>query len=153
VFTTDYRGVAELGLIAGAGVLISLASSLTLLPALLSLGAAERPRFQAASLAAVAKLRHVPITYSRPIRWAALALGLFAASLVPRATFDHRESVNTNRCSPDLLAGSASPWTVDWACRSPAAQALAAARERPWSKDARWRFRARAGRSARCSTR
>ncbi|MCU0670338.1 MAG: MMPL family transporter [Myxococcota bacterium] len=133
-FPTDYRGVAELGLIAGAGVLISLASSLTLLPALLSLGAAERPRFQAASLAAVAKLRHVPITYSRPIRWAALALGLFAASLMPRATFDHNpvslRDPNTEsvQAFEDLLRrSSTSPWTVDWVVPDlPAAQALAA---------------------------
>jgi hopanoid biosynthesis associated RND transporter like protein HpnN len=37
LFPTDYRGVADLGLIAGAGMLIALALNLTLLPALLSL--------------------------------------------------------------------------------------------------------------------
>lgn len=133
-FPTDYRGVAELGLIAGAGVLISLVSSLTLLPALLSLGAAERPRFQAASLPVVAKLRHVPITYARPIRWAALGLALVAASLVSHATFDHNpvslRDPNTEsvQAFEDLLErSSTSPWTVDWVVADlPAAQALAA---------------------------
>ena len=37
LFPTDYRGVADLGLIAGAGMLIALVLNLTLLPALLSL--------------------------------------------------------------------------------------------------------------------
>jgi hopanoid biosynthesis associated RND transporter like protein HpnN len=37
LFPTDYRGVSELGLIAGAGMLIALALNLTLLPALLAL--------------------------------------------------------------------------------------------------------------------
>jgi hopanoid biosynthesis associated RND transporter like protein HpnN len=132
-FPTDYRGVAELGLIAGAGVLLSLVSSLTVLPALLSLGAAERPRFQAASLPMVAKLRHVPITYSRPIRWVALALGVVAASLVPFAAFDHNpvslRDPNTEsvQAFEDLLRrSSTSPWTVDWVVADlPAAQALA----------------------------
>jgi hypothetical protein len=37
LYPTDYRGVSELGLIAGAGMLIALTLNLTLLPALLSL--------------------------------------------------------------------------------------------------------------------
>ncbi|RIL05504.1 MAG: hypothetical protein DCC71_10100 [Proteobacteria bacterium] len=120
-FPTDYRGVAELGLIAGAGVVISLVSSLTLLPALLSLGAAERPRFASASLPAVAKLRHVPIVYARPIRWVAFALALGSLALVPQADFDHNpvnlRDPNTEsvQAFEDLLArSSTSPWTVDW---------------------------------------
>ena len=34
---TDYKGVSELGLIAGCGMLIAFATSITLLPALISL--------------------------------------------------------------------------------------------------------------------
>ena len=44
---TSFRGVAELGLIAGAGMLVALAASLTVLPALLTL---TRPRGEAAEI-------------------------------------------------------------------------------------------------------
>jgi len=120
-YPTDYRGVAELGLIAGAGVLISLASSLTLLPALLSLGAATHPRFERAAPPAVAKLRHLPIVYARPIRWAALGVALVSIPLATRVSFDHNpvslRDPNTEsvQAFEDLLArSSTSPWTVDW---------------------------------------
>lgn len=117
---TDYRGVAELGLIAGAGVLISLASSLTLLPALLALGAKSHPHFAPPSLPLAAKLRHVPVTYARPIRWAALAIAVGSLALLPRARFDHNpvnlRDPNTEsvQAFQDLLMqSSTSPWTVD----------------------------------------
>jgi hopanoid biosynthesis associated RND transporter like protein HpnN len=117
---TDYRGVAELGLIAGAGVLISLASSLTLLPALLALGANTHPYFATPSLPLAAKLRHIPVTYSRPIRWAALGIAVGALALLPRARFDHNpvnlRDPNTEsvQAFQNLLEqSSTSPWTVD----------------------------------------
>jgi uncharacterized protein len=117
---TDYRGVAELGLIAGAGVLLSLASSLTLLPALLSLGANTHPYFASPSLPLGAQLRHVPVTYARPIRWAALAVAVVAVALIPRVRFDHNpvnlRDPNTEsvQAFQDLLQqSSTSPWTVD----------------------------------------
>jgi hopanoid biosynthesis associated RND transporter like protein HpnN len=120
-FPTDYRGVAELGLIAGAGVLFSLVSSLTLLPALLSLGAPTHPRFQSAPRPAIAELRHLPITWARPIRWVALALALGSIALLPRAGFDHNpvnlRDPNTEsvQAFEDLLRrSSTSPWTVEW---------------------------------------
>lgn len=133
-FPTDYRGVAELGLIAGAGVLFSLVSSLTLLPALLSLGAATHPRFDQVAPPAVARLRHLPIVYARPIRWVALAVAIGAAVLVPRVSFDHNpvnlRDPNTEsvQAFEDLLArSSTSPWTVDWIVPDlDAARALAA---------------------------
>jgi len=117
---TDYRGVAELGLIAGAGVLISLAASLTMLPALLSLGAKTHPYFAAPSLPFAARLRHVPVTYARPIRWAALALAVGSLALIPRVSFDHNPvnlrdpSTESVQAFQDLLGqSSTSPWTVD----------------------------------------
>ena len=117
---TDYRGVAELGLIAGAGVLLSLASSLTLLPALLALGARTHPYFAAPSLPFAGRLRHVPVTYARPIRWAAFAVGVGSLALIPRASFDHNPvnlrdpSTESVQAFQDLLQqSSTSPWTVD----------------------------------------
>ncbi len=85
---TDYTGLAELGIIAAAGMIIALLLNLTLLPALIML---VRPRFGyrlrwesdwqgrvGAVVAAHAKLVAV----------VAVLLGLGAAVLVPRAFFD-----------------------------------------------------------------
>jgi hypothetical protein len=117
---TDFRGVAELGLISAAGVLISLVSSLTLLPALLSLGAPVFPRFAQSTLPLIARIRHIPVSHARTIRWAALAVAISSLALLPRARFDHNpvnlrdpntESVQTFL---DMLQRSeTSPWTID----------------------------------------
>ncbi len=83
---TDYRGLAELGLIAGAGMFIALFSNMTVLPALISLA----PLCHGAtgfggtgfSLSAVAARN------ARAVLWGALALGVGSALLVPKARFD-----------------------------------------------------------------
>src|SRR5262245_356662 len=58
---TDYRGVAELGLLSGAGVLVSLVSSLTLLPALIMLGAADRVDARTLRPSPIAAWLHLPV--------------------------------------------------------------------------------------------
>jgi hypothetical protein len=117
---TDYRGVAELGLIAGTGVLLSLVSSFTVLPALLSLGAPEQPRAPVIGTSFTAKLQHLPLRYAAPIRWAAAAVAIASAALLPRAAFDHNPvnlrdpSTESVQAFEDLLARSTStPWTAD----------------------------------------
>jgi len=114
---TDYRGVAELGLISGAGVLLSLVATLTVLPALLALVPAPRPRPVRAWLR---RLELLPVRWSRPVRWSALALGLGAALLVPRMRFDHNPIHLRDPESPavqafrDLVARSeVTPWAID----------------------------------------
>lgn len=116
---TDYRGVAELGLITGVGLIIILFLTLTLFPALMTRVfhvdpeqlRSRRLRFGAAPSRLVA--RHAPA-----IRMAALVIGVLALALVPRLRFDANivamrdpgtESVQTFN---DLLAdaGTASPW-------------------------------------------
>ncbi len=143
---TDYRGVAELGLIAGAGVLFSLAATLTLLPALLSFGAKTHPYFAAPSLPFAARLGHVPVTHARPIRWAALAIAVGSLALIPRVRFDHNpvnlRDPNTEsvQAFQDLLGqSSTSPWTVDLVAKDLAtAQAKAAElAQLPFVSDAR----------------
>jgi hopanoid biosynthesis associated RND transporter like protein HpnN len=117
---TDYRGVAQLGLISGAGVLLSLLSTFTVLPALLALGAPERPAAPSPALPWAARLRHLPVAFARPIRWAALALGAGSLLLLPEAHFDHNPvnlrdpSTESVQAMNDLLARTdRSPWTVD----------------------------------------
>jgi hypothetical protein len=85
---TDYRGVAELGLIAGTGMLLILFLTLTFFPALLSSWLAMPPgespprSLRFASDAPAAIVRH-----SAAIRWTALAAGVAALFLLPRITF------------------------------------------------------------------
>lgn len=118
---TDYRGFAELGLIAGSGMFIALFAYLTLLPALLTL--APLPRVQrlqdtssedSVSLLELAILRH-----GRSIAIGAVVLAVGAAALVPGMRFDfdplhlrdpHSESVSTLY---DLMSdGTISPYAV-----------------------------------------
>ena len=80
---TDYRGLAELGLIAGVGMFIALFANITVLPALLTLMPVEpRPARRPPSRPVVRA------GLSRLIAWGALALGVAAAALVPAARFD-----------------------------------------------------------------
>ncbi|MCB2101076.1 MAG: MMPL family transporter [Rhodobacterales bacterium] len=82
---TDYVGLAELGLIAGTGMFIALIANLTVLPALMTL-MPPRVAHEAAHGAAV-RPEHRPAR-ARLVAWTALALGLGAAALLPRANFD-----------------------------------------------------------------
>jgi len=115
---TAYRGVAELGLIAGSGMFIALAVNLVVLPAILALAPLRgaRPltrRWWNRALDRIGRRR-------RLIRIGAGVLGIAAAALLPFARFDfnpldlqnpNAESVRTLR---DLLAdGGGSPWTID----------------------------------------
>ena len=120
---TDYRAVAELGLISGTGMVISLFCSLTVLPALLTVSrmdelrlrpAPAAPRWFSQGLTALAFRR------ARAVRLAALALGLAALGALPFLRFDHNVArmrdpgAESVRAFEDLLADSEmSPWTID----------------------------------------
>ncbi|MGI8739577.1 MAG: MMPL family transporter [Gammaproteobacteria bacterium] len=128
---TAYAGVSELGLIAGAGVFISLITSLSLLPALLTLfpsrasgdilstwsgpessGPASFGRYTDAVAA-------FPRRHARAIRRTALALAAVAALSLPFASFDYNplnlrdpdsESVATFQ---DLVdSDDTPPWSI-----------------------------------------
>ncbi len=118
---TDYRAVAELGLISGSGMILSLICTLTVLPALLSISPNIQPR---RASRAVPWLERVLITlavhHPRTVRL--VSGGLFVACLfaIPLLRFDFNvitmrdpstESVQT---FDELLADSdTSPWTID----------------------------------------
>jgi hopanoid biosynthesis associated RND transporter like protein HpnN len=118
---TDYRAVAELGLIAGTGMPISLFCTLTVLPALLSIGDWRSVGVEwRGSRWLVATLVHLATERARAVRIGAAVVGVAGACLVPFARFDHNvvsmrdpstESVQTFNA---LLAESeTSPWTID----------------------------------------
>jgi hypothetical protein len=84
---TDFRGVAELGLIAGVGMLIAFACTLGFLPAALAL---FRPRAEAREIGIAwgDRLEAGLFRARAPVLVAALALAILGAFLVPRLTFD-----------------------------------------------------------------
>lgn len=118
---TDYKGVAELGLIAGTGMLVIFLLSFTLFPALIALGlrpqAGVRPRNTGLprSLALLLARRAVWV------RVVALVLGLAALLLIPRVRFDANvidmrdPKTESVQAFQDLLAepGLGSPWYID----------------------------------------
>ncbi|MGF1448478.1 MAG: MMPL family transporter [Opitutales bacterium] len=117
---TGFAGVAELGLIAGVGMLLSFWVSLTLLLALLKLWPV-RPRLANVDTADTPHpILALPQTHPRPVRGVAIALGLSSLALVPWLRFDYdplnlrdpgSESVQTIRALID--ADAASPYTLE----------------------------------------
>ncbi|HEY2735764.1 MAG TPA: MMPL family transporter, partial [Polyangiales bacterium] len=84
---TAYRGVSELGVIAGTGMLIAFVASITLLPALLAL--LRPPREPAAvGYAAIAPLDRFLIRHRRAIFVVAGILAAISLALLPRLRFD-----------------------------------------------------------------
>jgi len=117
---TDFAGVSELGLISGTGMFISLATTLTLLPALLTLMPLRPPPPQPERGTGLkAEILSAPLRWRRPLLAGAGLLGVAAAAAVPDVRFDHNplnlrdpgaESVQTYR---DLMAESrTSPWSA-----------------------------------------
>ncbi|MDP6979474.1 MAG: MMPL family transporter [Myxococcota bacterium] len=119
---TQYLGVAELGLIAGAGMFIILFQTLTLFPALLSTGLAIKP----------GSIQNVWYVFKhhwwRPLErvpgrvvGAGFALGLLSLLAFPFLRFDpnvinmRNPSTQSVQAFDDLLAqaGTASPWFVN----------------------------------------
>ncbi|MFN8544710.1 MAG: MMPL family transporter [Candidatus Binatia bacterium] len=130
---TDFRGVAQLGLISGTGMFLSLASTFTVIPAVLALGRPPLPVTPRPPSRFATWCEHLPLRYAALVRVVAVAVTIGAAVLLPRVRFDYNlldlrdpatESVDTFN---DLLARSGTtPWTVDVIAPDlPAARALA----------------------------
>jgi hypothetical protein len=84
---TDYRGVSELGLIAGTGMILAFCTSITLLPALLAL---FRPPAEKAPVgyAFLAPVDRFQTRHRRAIVVAAVGLALLGAPLLTKLRFD-----------------------------------------------------------------
>ncbi|MGH0033211.1 MAG: MMPL family transporter, partial [Myxococcota bacterium] len=117
---TEFIGVAELGLISGAGMLISLFCTLTLLPALMSLPPTPRAGAVVHGTRWDGTWIELPVRYPRAVRGVALLLGLVSVFLLPRARFDNNplnvrdpasESVET--LAELLERGATSPWSLN----------------------------------------
>lgn len=96
---TDYRGLSELGEIAGPGMIIAFLTSITLLPALLrALDPPPEPREMAfAVLAPVDRFLH---TYRNPVLWGTLSVVCLASPLVLFLHFDFNALHLQNPKSP-----------------------------------------------------
>ena len=115
---TDYRGVAELGLISGTGILISLLVTLTLVPALQRYLPTQHKQ-PSTNVTAVSKLLELP-RWSHKFVYGVTAIALLVSIVaLPRVEFDynllninnpHAESVTTFQ---ELLADAKdSPWHI-----------------------------------------
>lgn len=85
---TDYSGVSELGIISGAGMLIGLAVSLTLLPALLHVMPLKHPNPSRMKEYIPNWLFDAPFRYAVPFRVAALLMTAGSAFLLTQVSFD-----------------------------------------------------------------
>ncbi len=118
---TDFVGVAELGLISGGGMFISLFCTVTLLPALLSLPPLPSASDDGGGVSwSAVPLTTIPLRFPRLVRATAVALGLGAVLVLPEARFDNNPlnvrdpSSESVRTFNELLErGGSSPWSLD----------------------------------------
>lgn len=100
---TDFKGVAELGIISGAGMFIGLAVSLGLLPALLKiLSSRAAPAARPAELPA--RFYSFPFRHARAIRIAALCLAIIALFSLKGVNFDSASINLRDPHSPSVIA-------------------------------------------------
>src|SRR5262249_8349557 len=116
---TEFRGVAELGLIAGVGMLIAFLCTMIFLPGMIGLC---RPRGEAAEIGFgwAAPVGDAVGRRRRPVLIAFAALAVLGALLLPRLTFDtdplHTKNPNTEamRTLRDLMTSPlTNPFTID----------------------------------------
>jgi hopanoid biosynthesis associated RND transporter like protein HpnN len=131
---TSFAGVAQLGLIAGVGMLIAFACTLTALPALLAL---FRPAPETAEVgfAWARPIDAALVAHRRPVLAASALLALAGLALLGRIPFDSdplhtkNQSTESVRTLADLAADPlTNPYTIDILTPSPASAASLAAR-------------------------
>jgi hopanoid biosynthesis associated RND transporter like protein HpnN len=84
---TDYKGLVELGIISSAGMVVALATSLSIVPAYISVRTPRKSDARQQRAIGTA-LERVLGRGARSILWGALALGALGAATLPFARFD-----------------------------------------------------------------
>jgi hopanoid biosynthesis associated RND transporter like protein HpnN len=84
---TEYRGVSELGVIAGTGMIIAFLASVSLLPALIAL-LRPSPEREEVGYVALAALDRFVVEHRRSILIAAALIGAVCLAVLPRLQFD-----------------------------------------------------------------
>ena len=133
---TDYVGVAELGLIAGAGMFISLFANLTLLPTLIAWWVpSNSPPPPPSAPAVLQRWLSMPVRHARAVVAAALLASGIAVWSIPHIRFDPNPlrvrdpSTTSVRLFDEMLeAGDALPWNLNALTPTPAAARALAAR-------------------------
>ncbi|HEX5066586.1 MAG TPA: MMPL family transporter, partial [Myxococcota bacterium] len=117
---TEFVGVAELGVISGAGTLISFVCTITLLPALLSLSSSARASVPFGDAVWTTRIVDLPVRHPRAVRIAALVLTIGSVLVLPRARFDNNplnvrdpKSESVRALSDLLEKGASSPWSMN----------------------------------------
>lgn len=100
---TAYSGVAELGLIAGTGMFISLASSVTFLPALIDILRPPRRLRKRMPAPIPELLAQLPLHHGVAVRLLALLLGVTALAVLPQARFDY-DPINLRDAASESVA-------------------------------------------------
>ncbi|MFO1060593.1 MAG: MMPL family transporter [Dongiaceae bacterium] len=129
---TDYRGIAELGIIAGTGMVIALLLNFTLLPALLALFRPTSAR-EAVGFAGAAPVDRFLIRRRRAVIAAGGLLAVLGLALLPRMQFDfdpmHLQNQSAESVSTliDMIEDeSSTPYRIDILAPSVAAAAALA---------------------------
>ncbi len=114
---TGFRGVAELGVISGTGMWISLVAMLTVLPAVLGLGRA--PRFAGGRRMEI-RLPSWPTRWPGVVCAASGALSLASLALLPRLHFDANplhvrdpEAPSVQTFFELIEGGDVNPWSIE----------------------------------------
>jgi len=118
---TEYVGVAELGIIAGSGMLVSLFTNMTLLPALIFWGVPSAAvRASRPSLPRLSGLLALPVRHARGVVAVTGLLAVAALTLLPRIHFDSNPlrvrdpSTDSVQVFNEMLAdGDALPWNLN----------------------------------------
>ncbi len=117
---TDFAGVAQLGLISGTGMFVSLFCSFTVLPAMLSVGLREEGAARAARRAQIHLVPGFPARHPVPIVIGAVVVAVAALFVLPEARFDRNPllvrdpSAASVQAFQELLEESrTSPWSLD----------------------------------------